>query len=132
MKLIENMKAATVTVLKGYQELTPSLSTGTGKDIFQMVTFDYQLEAANFNGNSRLRGQFDMEFLVSPQVNTKTPSTRYDELITYFEANYAPIFKAQGVTVLWVNYGNSSLVTDKTTGISSLIFTLNIEALERK
>ncbi|RWS81359.1 hypothetical protein DN462_26285, partial [Citrobacter freundii] len=123
---------ATVTVLKGYQELTPSLSTGTGKDIFQMVTFDYQLEAANFNGNSRLRGQFDMEFLVSPHVNTKTPSTKYDELITYFEANYAPIFKAQGVTVLWVNYGNSSLVTDKTTGISSLIFTLNIEALERK
>lgn len=60
MKLIENMKATTVTVLKGYQELTPSLSTGTGKDIFQMVTFDYQLEAANFNGNSRLRGQFDM------------------------------------------------------------------------
>lgn len=132
MKLIENMKAATVTILKGYQELTPSLSTGTGKDIFQMVTFDYQLEAANFNGNSRLRGQFDMEFLVSHQVNTKTPSTKYDELITYFEANYAPIFKAQGVTVLWINYGNSSLVTDKTTGISSLIFTLNIEALERK
>lgn len=126
------MKTSTVEVLKQYKKLTPSLKTGTGSDIFQMVTFNYQLESANFAGNSRLRGQFDMEFLVSPKPNTQFPETDYDSLVAHFEKTYPAVFKANGVTVLYVNYGNSDLITDKTTGISSLVFSLNIEALERK
>ncbi|EGZ9869819.1 hypothetical protein JJP51_003488 [Salmonella enterica] len=131
MNLTEKIKAKTIEVLENIQPVTPSLTTGRQRDVFSLVTYDYQLESANYAGNSRLKGQFDMQFLVSPYTGQKQPLSSYDEIVTYFNSNYAPVYKAAGITVLWVNFGNSTLVTDKTTGSSSIVFTINIEAIEK-
>ncbi|EPL0489905.1 hypothetical protein MMK47_000386 [Citrobacter koseri] len=132
MNLTENVKVSTLSVLNNIQPVTNSLSTGRDRDVFSLVTFDYQLEAANYSGNSRLKGQFNMEFLVSPVPGNKQPLSSYDEIVQYFDDNYLPAFIGNNINVLWVNYGSSTLITDKTTGSSSIVFTINIEAIEKR
>lgn len=132
MNLTEKVKTNTIAVLKDLQPVTNSLKTGRGKDVFSLVTFDYQMEASNFAGNSRLKGQFDMQFLVSPMDGHKQPLSNYDEIVAHFESHYSPVFENDGVRVLFVNYGSSTLVTDPITGSSSIVFSINIDAIEKK
>jgi len=132
MNLTEKVKTNTIKVLSELEPVTNSLSTGRQKDVFSLVTFDYQLEALNYAGNSRLKGQFDMQFLVSPMPGNSHPLSSYDEIVSHFESHYSPVFENDGVRVLYVNYGNSTLVTDKTTGSSSIVFSINIDAIEKR
>lgn len=124
MNLTEKVKQSTLQVLK---TVTPSLSTGAAVDVYSMVTFDHQLERVSFS-NNRQKGNFQMEFLVSNQ-NAKN---NYDSIIADFDKNYSAVFELNGVRVLYVEYGNTSTITDKTTGRESLVFTLNIEAIEKR
>lgn len=132
MNLVEKVKSTTIEIMNAYQPITNSLSTGRTRDVFSLLTIDYQLEPMNYAGNSRLAGQFDIEFLVSPMPGGVKPTSSYDSIIQYFQNNYALAFKNEGINVLNVNYGNSTIITDKTTGSTSIAFTLNIRALERK
>lgn len=133
MGFTETVKQTTLDVMNLYQPVSLSLSTGRDRDVFSLVSFDNQFEAANYNGNERLRGTFNIDFLISPKPGVnKNPSTDYDSLVKHFESTYPMTFKNAGITVLTVVYGNSTVVTDKTTGSTSLVFSLNIEALERK
>ncbi|HGK4843925.1 TPA: hypothetical protein ACJ2XA_004270 [Kluyvera georgiana] len=132
MGFTETVKQTTLDVMNLYQPVSLSLSTGRDRDVFSLVSFDNQFEAANYDGNSRLRGTFNIDFLISPKAGTKSPSSDYDSLVKHFESTYPIAFKNAGITVLTLGYGNSTVVTDKTTGSTSLVFSLNIEALERK
>ncbi|MDV0678316.1 hypothetical protein VC636_25650 [Citrobacter freundii] len=132
MNLTENVKKSTIAVLDNIQKVTPSLSTGRQRDVFSLVAFDYDLTPVNFAGNKRLKGQFDIQFLVSPQPGNKKTLLSYGEIVSYFDANYFSTFNTNGVNPLWVRYGQSTLITDKTTGDTSLVFTINIEAVEKR
>lgn len=132
MGFTETVKQTTLEIMNQYQPVSLSLSTGRDRDVFSLISFDNQFEAANFNGNARLRGTFNIDFLVSPKPGTKNPSSDYDSLVKHFQSTYPIAFKNAGVTVLTVDYGNSTVTTDKTTGSTSIVFSLNIQALERK
>lgn len=124
MNLTEKVKQCTLKVLGN---VTPSLSTGSTVDVFSLVTYDHQLERMSFS-NKRQKGDFQMEFLVSNQ-NAKN---NYDKIIADFDKNYSTEFESNGVRVLYVEYGQAATITDKTTGRESLVFSINIAAIEKR
>lgn len=131
MKLIEQVKKSVLKVINDISPVTDRKTVGVGSSIFQMVSFVYNLESANYSGNSRLRGNFTIDFLMVPHGTTATIG--YDEVVTQFQNTYSPIFKDAGINVLWVNYENASSNEDKTMGgVSTLLFRLNIEAIEKR
>ncbi|EGO4651140.1 hypothetical protein MLN06_002805 [Escherichia coli] len=133
MKLIEQVKKSVLKVINDISPVTDRKTVGVGNGIFQMVSFVYNLESANYNGNSRLRGNFTIDFLMVPPMGYNTPTIGYDEIVSKFQATYAPVFKDAGINVLWVNYENASSNEDKTmSGVSTLLFRLNIEAIEKR
>ncbi|MCS1317223.1 hypothetical protein NX035_21945 [Escherichia coli] len=132
MKLIEQVKKSVLKVINDISPVTDRKTVGVGSSIFQMVSFVYNLESANYSGNSRLRGNFTIDFLMVPPPGT-TATIGYDEFVTQFQNTYSPIFKDAGINVLWVNYENASSNEDKTMGgVSTLLFRLNIEAIEKR
>ncbi|HAG9252619.1 TPA: hypothetical protein GE142_08010 [Escherichia coli] len=132
MKLIEQVKKSVLKVINDISPVTERKTVGVGSSIFQMVSFVYNLESANYSGNSRLRGNFTIDFLMVPPPGT-TATIGYDEVVTQFQNTYSPIFKDAGINVLWVNYENASSNEDKTMcGVSTLLFRLNIEAIEKR
>lgn len=132
MKLIEQVKKSVLKVVNDISPVTERKTVGVGSSIFQMVSFIYNLESANYSGNSRLRGNFTIDFLMVPPPGI-TATIGYDEVVTQFQNTYSPIFKDAGINVLWVNYENASSNEDKTMGgVSTLLFRLNIEAIEKR
>ena len=113
-------------------EVTKSLTTGREKDVFSLVSFDFTMESANYGIKPRQIGSFTMEFLVSPMSTTGEPLVSFDNILDYFINNQASKFSTSKVTVLSYVFGQSTLITDKTTGSNSLIFSLNIDAIEKR
>lgn len=133
MQLTEEIKKTTLSVLSSLGTIvTPSLKIGAKDDVFSLVSFDYNYQALTMAGNNRLKGTFDMDFLVSPAPPNKEPLNDYDSIINHFESTYPLLFKNAGIQVFNVTYGSATYVVDKTTGISSVIFSVNIVATIRK
>ena len=118
--------------MKGLIHANKKLTTSRVVDVFDQISFNYNLNSMNYN-NQRQAGNFSIQYLISPKPESgnTVPSITYDQIISTFEQERGQAFIDAGLILISYSYEQSDIVTDPISGSVSLAFTINIQVAEK-
>ncbi|HHT0329165.1 TPA: hypothetical protein ACTW5P_000848 [Raoultella planticola] len=126
--LLTTVRASVTKSLNNIQQLRKAMNISASQSLFSLINMTQELSSMNYSTIPRQLGDFDFEFLISSLPGKPLPPETYDLIVTYVMQQTRLDFIEDGINLISLEFGNSSLVDDPTTGRVSLVFSINIIA----
>lgn len=126
--LLTTVRASVTKSLNNIQQLRKAMNVSASQSLFSLISMTQELSSMNYSTIPRQLGDFDFEFLISSLPGKPLPPETYDLIVTYVMQQTRLDFIKDGINLISLEFGNSSLVDDPTTGRVSLVFSINIIA----
>ncbi|ELO0973801.1 hypothetical protein [Raoultella ornithinolytica] len=126
--LLTTVRASVTKSLNNIQPLRKAMNISASQSLFSLISMAQEFSSMNYSTIPRQLGDFDFEFLISSLPGKPLPPETYDLIVTYVMQQTRLDFIKDGINLISLEFGNSSLVDDPTTGRVSLVFSINIIA----
>ncbi|WP_206619428.1 hypothetical protein, partial [Klebsiella michiganensis] len=114
--------------LNNIQPLRKAMKISSTQSLFSLVGVTQEYTALDYAAIPRQQGDFSFEFLISSTPQNPLPPETFDVIVEYVLTQTKMKFAPAGVNLIGLDFGNSTIVDDPTTGRISLVFTINIIA----
>lgn len=126
--LLTTVRGSVTKSLNNIQPLRKAMNISASQSLFSLISMTQEFSSMNYSTIPRQLGDFDFEFLISSLPGKPLPPETYDLIVTYVMQQTRLDFIKDGINLISLEFGNSSLVDDPTTGRVSLVFSINIIA----
>lgn len=126
--LLTTVRGSVTKSLNNIQPLRKAMNISASQSLFSLISMTQEFSSMNYSTIPRQLGDFDFEFLISSLPGKPLPPETYDLIVTYVMQQTRLDFIEDGINLISLEFGNSSLVDDPTTGRVSLVFSINIIA----
>ncbi|EPU1047746.1 hypothetical protein ACVUNM_005844 [Raoultella ornithinolytica] len=126
--LLTTVRGSVTKSLNNIQPLRKAMNISASQSLFILISMTQEFSSMNYSTIPRQLGDFDFEFLISSLPGKPLPPETYDLIVTYVMQQTRLDFIKDGINLISLEFGNSSLVDDPTTGRVSLVFSINIIA----
>ncbi len=126
--LLTTVRTSVTKSLNNIQPLRKAMNISASQSLFSLISMTQEFSSMNYSTIPRQLGDFDLEFLISSLPGKPLPPETYDLIVTYVMQQTRLDFIKDGINLISLEFGNSSLVDDPTTGRVSLVFSINIIA----
>ncbi|HDT5883439.1 MULTISPECIES: hypothetical protein [Klebsiella/Raoultella group] len=126
--LLSTVRTSVTKSLNNIEPLRKAMSISASQSLFSLISMTQELSTINYSAIPRQQGNFDFEFLISSLPGKPLPPETYDLIVAYVMQQTRLDFIKDGINLIGIDFGNSTLVDDPTTGRVSLVFSINIIA----
>ncbi|HDS8977239.1 TPA: hypothetical protein QHR34_004082 [Raoultella ornithinolytica] len=126
--LLTSVKNTLTSSLNNLQPLRKAMKISSTQSLFSLVGVTQEYTALDYAVIPRQQGDFSFEFLISSTPTNQLPPEAFDIIVEYVLTQTKMIFAPAGINLISLDFGNSTLIDDPTTGRISLVFTINIIA----
>ncbi|HEM8797748.1 TPA: hypothetical protein U2R02_003341 [Klebsiella michiganensis] len=126
--LLTVVKNTLTQSLNNIQPLRKAMKISSTQSLFSLVGVTQEYTALDYAAIPRQQGNFSFEFLISSTPQNPLPPETFDVIVDYVLTQTKMKFAPAGVNLIGLDFGNSTIVDDPTTGRISLVFTINIIA----
>ncbi|HEJ7613993.1 TPA: hypothetical protein SMH10_001409 [Klebsiella oxytoca] len=126
--LLTVVKNTLTQSLNNIQPLRKAMKISSTQSLFSLVGVTQEYTALDYAAIPRQQGDFSFEFLISSTPQNPLPPETFDVIVEYVLTQTKMKFAPAGVNLIGLDFGNSTIVDDPTTGRISLVFTINIIA----
>ncbi|MBF8473700.1 hypothetical protein FMJ45_22755 [Klebsiella michiganensis] len=126
--LLTVVKNTLTQSLNNIQPLRKAMKINSTQSLFSLVGVTQEYTALDYAAIPRQQGDFSFEFLISSTPQNPLPPETFDVIVEYVLTQTKMKFAPAGVNLIGLDFGNSTIVDDPTTGRISLVFTINIIA----
>ncbi|MFP8639642.1 MULTISPECIES: hypothetical protein [Klebsiella] len=126
--LLTTVKGVITKSLNNIEPLRKAMKISSTQSLFTLVGVTQEYTPLDYAEIPRQQGDFGFEFLISSTPTNPLPQETFDVIVEYVLRQTKTEFKDAGVTLIGLDFGNSTIVDDPTTGRISLVFTINIIA----
>lgn len=126
--LLTVVKNTLTQSLNNIQPLRKAMKISSTQSLFSLVGVTQEYTALDYAAIPRQQGDFSFEFLSSSTPQNPLPPETFDVIVDYVLTQTKMKFAPAGVNLIGLDFGNSTIVDDPTTGRISLVFTINIIA----
>ncbi|ELB7344396.1 TPA: hypothetical protein ME558_004818 [Klebsiella pneumoniae] len=126
--LLTVVKNTLTQSLNNIQPLRKAMKISSTQSLFSLVGVTQEYTALDYAAIPRQQGDFSFEFLISSTPQNPLPPETFDVIVDYVLTQTKMKFAPAGVNLIGLDFGNSTIVDDPTTGRISLVFTINIIA----
>ncbi|HFT3189626.1 hypothetical protein ACP6ES_01535 [Klebsiella quasipneumoniae] len=130
--LLTTVRTSVTKSLNNIQPLRKAMSISENQSLFSLISMTQEFSTMNYSAIPRQQGNFDFEFLISSLPGKPLPPETYDLIVAYVMQQTRLDFIKDGINLISLEFGNSSLIDDPTTGRVSLVFSINIIATLRR
>ncbi|EPY3962338.1 TPA: hypothetical protein ACKFTV_002221 [Klebsiella pneumoniae] len=126
--LLTQVKGVITKSLNNIEPLRRAMKISSTQSLFSLVGVTQEYTPLDYATIPRQQGDFGFEFLISSTPNNPLPPETFDVIVGYVLSQTKMEFKEAGIVLIGLDFGNSTIVDDPTTGRISLVFTINIIA----
>ncbi|TJZ59579.1 hypothetical protein [Raoultella planticola] len=126
--LLTTVRTSVTKSLNNIQPLRKAMNISASQTLFSLISMTQELSTINYSANPRQQGDFEFEFLISSLPGKPLPPETYDLIVSYVMQQTRLDFIRDGINLISIDFGSSTLVDDPTTGRVSLAFSINIIA----
>ena len=126
--LLTVVKNTLTQSLNNIQPLRKAMKISSTQSLFSLVGVTQEYTALDYAAIPRQQGDFSFEFLIRSTPQNPLPPETFDVIVEYVLTQTKMKFAPAGVNLIGLDFGNSTIVDDPTTGRISLVFTINIIA----